>query len=172
MKKMPLQLWQTLWSWVVSLSSGPHHCPPLYQSALFTFRWFFFFFLSHCFESLQRKLMCPWREVCAFKTWRERRELFESLVFHVANRQESCRNYPLYLGGGTSHYKDQYGLECIAPRRASVEFSGWKENRPSGKVARFVFDAPGLTRRLTLTGSFVQAHAKSPGAGTRGHNHV
>ncbi len=40
-----------------------------------------------------------------------------------------------------------------------------KENRPSGKVAWFVFDAPGLTRGLTLTGSFIQTHTKSPGTG-------
>lgn len=42
-----------------------------------------------CFESLQRKLMWPWREcLCLFRP-EGRRMLFESLVFHVTNRQEA-----------------------------------------------------------------------------------
>lgn len=49
-----------------------------------------------------------------------------------------------------SHYKDQDGLECIKPWRVKMEFSRLQENRPSGKVAWFVFDAPGLTQGAHL----------------------
>ena len=161
--------------WVVSLSPVPSLSSTLYSQRSFTFRWFlsfFFFFKSLQWKKKKKKTDVTLKRVpVPLKTWRGRRALFERLVFHVTNRRQAVWITPFFFFWPVIT-KISTGLNASNLGEWKWEFSRWKENRPSGKVAWFVFDAPGLTRALTLTGSFIQTLTKSPGTWRLRHDCV
>lgn len=149
-----------LFLWVVSLSPAPiivllsisQHC--LHSG-------------DFCFESLQRKLMWPWREcLCLSDLKRKENALWKSSFMSLIDRR-----LPEWLFL-TVITKIRMGLNASSLGEWKWSSPGERKTGPLARLRGLSLMLLAWHGELTLTESFIQTHTKSPGTGGLRDNYI
>lgn len=109
--------------------------------------------------------------VYVFQTWRGRRTLFESLGFHVTNRQEADWMMWFFFFWPVIT-KIRMGLNASSLGEWKWSPPGERKTGPLARLRGLSLMLLAWHRELTLTGSFIQTHTKSTGTARLRDNYI